>query len=132
MRNYNRKIAPERSITDYRGLKDPNRPLLPKRSFKAEFNVKSAVTTYFKMSFAYSKCHLMKQSQLTRCSTQLIQVDPFTAICWTSPFVILGVSGLHVFCHCYSISFYGNSVSPDQTPHYMASDLGLQCLPMTL
>ena len=24
-----------------------------------------------------------------------------------------------------------NSVDPDQMPHYLASDLGLQCLPMT-
>ena len=28
-------------------------------------------------------------------------VDSSTVICWTSPFVILGVSGL--FCHFYSI-----------------------------
>ena len=25
-----------------------------------------------------------------------------------------------------------NTVDPDQMPHYMASDLGLHCLPMTL
>ena len=25
-----------------------------------------------------------------------------------------------------------NIVDPDQTPHYVASDLGLHCLPMTL
>ena len=25
-----------------------------------------------------------------------------------------------------------NSVDPDQMPHYVASDLGLHCLPMTL
>ena len=25
-----------------------------------------------------------------------------------------------------------NTVDPDQMPHYVASDLGLQCLPMTL
>ena len=25
-----------------------------------------------------------------------------------------------------------NNVDPDQTPHYVASDLGLHCLPMTL
>ena len=25
-----------------------------------------------------------------------------------------------------------NDVDPDQTPHYVASDLGLHCLPMTL
>ena len=26
----------------------------------------------------------------------------------------------------------GNNVDPDQMPHYVASDLGLHCLPMTL
>ena len=38
-----------------------------------------------------------------------------------------------------SLSFYfswkillSNIVDPDQTPHYVASDLGLHCLPMTL
>ena len=25
-----------------------------------------------------------------------------------------------------------NNVDPDQTPHYVASDLGLHCLPVTL
>ena len=25
-----------------------------------------------------------------------------------------------------------NTVDPDQMPHYVASDLGLHCLPMTL
>ena len=38
--------------------------------------------------------------------TQCILVDSSTVICWTSPFVILGVSGL--FCHIYSI-FNGKS-----------------------
>ena len=53
----------------------------------------------------------------------------------TSPFVILGVSGL--FCRFYFILFDGkmllaNSEDPDQTPHYVASDLGLRCFPLTL
>ena len=58
-------------------------------------------------------------------------MDSSIVICLTSPFVILGVSGL--FCGFYSI-FYGKScynVDPDQMPHYVASDLGLHCLPMT-
>ena len=38
-----------------------------------------------------------------------------------------GVSGLSL----YSI-FDGNNVDPDQTTHYVASDLGLHCLPSTL
>ena len=55
-------------------------------------------------------------------------MDSSIVICWTSPFVILGVSGL--FCGFYSI-FDGKScynVDPDQI---VASDLGLHCLPMT-
>ena len=63
----------------------------------------------------------------------LYLVDSSTGISWTSPFVILGVPGL--FCRFYSI-FDRNPVSkhcrPDQTPHYVASDLGLHCLPTTL
>ena len=50
-----------------------------------------------------------------------------------SPFVILGVSGL--FCHFYSILMeilLANVIDPDQTPHHVASDLGLHCLLMTL
>ena len=47
---------------------------------------------------------------------------------------MLGASGL--FC-CFYCIFDGknlltNNVDPDQTPHYMASDLGLHCLHMTL
>ena len=52
-------------------------------------------------------------------------------ICWTSSFVILGVSDL--FCHFYSIFdekiMLANNVDPDQMPHNVASDLGLHCLP---
>ena len=33
--------------------------------------------------------------------THCIVVDSSTVICWRSPFLILGVSGL--FCHIYSI-----------------------------
>ena len=51
-----------------------------------------------------------------------------------SPFVILGV--LCLFCHFYSVFdgkfLLANNVDPDQMPHYVASDLGLHCLPMTL
>ena len=45
----------------------------------------------------------------------------------------LGLSDL--FCRFYSV-FDGFplavDVDPDRTPHYVASDLGLHCLPMTL
>ena len=40
--------------------------------------------------------------------THCILVDSPTVICWTSPFVILGVSGLFCSFHSY---FDGNSVS---------------------
>ena len=58
-------------------------------------------------------------------------MDSSTVICWTSPFVISGVSGLSI------IFFFGweillaNNVDPDQVPHDVASDLSLHCLPMT-
>ena len=59
-----------------------------------------------------------------------ILMDSSNVICWTSPFVTLGVMGL--FCGFNSI-FDGKScyVDPDQTPYYMESNLGLHCLPIT-
>ena len=49
--------------------------------------------------------------------------------------VILEVSGL--FCRFHSIfngkpCMLANTVDPNQMPHYVASDLGLHCWPMTL
>ena len=69
------------------------------------------------------------QSVLIHC----ILVDSSTVICWMSSFVILG-------CQVYfetSILFLmkillANIVDPDQMPHFMVSDVGLHCLPMTL
>ena len=62
--------------------------------------------------------------QITRC----VLVDFSTVICWTSPFAILEMSGL--FCRFYSILTENHVISkqcdPDQTPHYVASDLDLQ------
>ena len=48
---------------------------------------------------------------------------------WKSPFVISEVSLIFYFCWK---SLLANTVNPDQTPHFVASDLVLQCLPMTL
>ena len=54
---------------------------------------------------------------------------------------ILGESICHfrmssLFCCFFSIFdgkiLLANNLEPDQTPHYVVSDLGLQCLPMTL
>ena len=63
-------------------------------------------------------------------------VDSSADICWRSPFVISGVPGL--FCRFYSnvdgntVDPDANTVDPDQTPHDVASDLGLHCLPITI
>ena len=77
-------------------------------------------------------------------------MDSSTVVCWTSLFVILGVLGLFfclysIFdkkriqankfnkkCRPWSPGLLANSVDPDQMPHYLASDLGLHCLPTTL
>ena len=62
--------------------------------------------------------------------TYWLPVDSSTVICWMS-----------LFCHFRVIRsvFYfwwkillANTVDPDQMPHYVASDLGLHCLPMIL
>ena len=58
--------------------------------------------------------------------THCFLVDFSTVLCWTSPFVILGVSGL--FCHVCSILMkdpVSKQCGPDQTPHDVASYLGL-------
>ena len=68
--------------------------------------------------------------------THCMLVDSAIVICWASPFVIEGVSGL--FCQLYPF-LYGksrlaNNEDPDQTPlHFMwRLYLGQHCLPMTL
>ena len=41
--------------------------------------------------------------------------------------------GVGLFCYVYSIFhkiLLANTVDPDQTPYYVASDLGLLCLPV--
>ena len=81
-------------------------------------------------SFLYCKYTDMLKFALTHC----ILVDSSSVIYWTSPFVILGVSGL--FSCLYSV-FVGKSckqkcLEPDQMQHYVASDLGLHCLSRTL
>ena len=43
------------------------------------------------------------------------------------------VSGLFVAFSLFLMeNLLANNVDPDQMPHYVASDLGLHCLPMTL
>ena len=37
-----------------------------------------------------------------------------------------------LFCRSQYSVFVTKNVEPDQTPHYVASDLGVHCLPMTL
>ena len=74
-------------------------------------------------------CPCTKRSSLTHC----ILVDSSTDICWMSPFVILRcwIYFVAVFYFWWKILF-ANNVDPDQMPHYVASDLGLHCLPVTL
>ena len=65
-----------------------------------------------------------------------VHLNPFV-YWWTFPLLSVGrvyllfvaVSGL--FCRLWKI-LLANNVDPDQMPHYVASDLGPHCLPMTL
>ena len=56
--------------------------------------------------------------------------DFSTVICWTSPFVIWG--GGRIYYVAFILFLMENPVSktvdPDQTQHYVASDLGLHSL----
>ena len=70
-----------------------------------------------------------KNFLLTLC----IQVDSSTVTRWTSPFVILGVWSVLSFLFYFLWKILlASTVDPDQMPHYVASDLGLHCLAMTL
>ena len=65
--------------------------------------------SYNKINIVYQLAHLAADSALHSIDcllTYCILVDSSTVICWTSPFVILWVSGL--FCCFYSI-FDGKS-----------------------
>ena len=67
--------------------------------------------------------------------THCILVDSSTDICWMSPFVSLGVLGLFLTFILFLMEnpVYSKQCRPsDQKPHYMAPDLDLHCLPMTL
>ena len=90
--------------------------------------------TVMHQSFVTTVLHWLRSCLEKNSLTHCILVDSSTAICWMCPFLILGVLGL--FCHFYSIFdgkiLLANNVDPDQMPHYVASDLGLHCLPMTL
>ena len=58
-------------------------------------------------------------------------MDSSTVICWTSPFVILRVSGvwsiLSLLFYFLKKKILRNNVDPDQMPQNLASDLGLHC-----
>ena len=55
-----------------------------------------------------------------------------TLINWNSPFPFLRLlDGIFIFLFKIIIThFVSNSGDPDQTPRFVASDLGLHCLPM--
>ena len=61
-------------------------------------------------------------------------MDASTITLWTGPFPIEGVFD-SVLLLAYFIEIHvlkSNTVDPDQTLRFVASDLGLQCLPMSL
>ena len=66
--------------------------------------------------------------------THLCQVDSFTISLWTSPFPVKGVSGKFLLLPWVTEIpvLNANSVDPDQMLHSATSDLGLQCLPVSL
>ena len=63
--------------------------------------------------------------------THLCLIDFSISINLTSSFPILGLlGGIFHFHSNLKRTFGANSGDPDQRPHYLASDLGLRCLPM--
>ena len=60
-----------------------------------------------------------------------ILVDSSTVLCWMCPFVILRDVGPILF-YFFKEILLANNVDPDQMPHYVAFDLGVHCMPMTL
>ena len=79
-----------------------------------------------KKCFACNSCLLWKT-----LPTHCILVDSFTVICLTSPFYGCRIHFVAFILFLMEI-LLENIVDPDQTSHYVASDLGLHCLPMTL
>ena len=73
----------------------------------------------------------MSSIRKLRCLTHCILMNSSTVKCWMHPFVILGVLSSQLFYFCFKI-LLANTVDPDQMPHYVASDLGLHCLNLTL
>ena len=64
--------------------------------------------------------------------THFVLTDSSIVICWTCSFVISGAYFVYFVAFIlFLIENPVNSVDPDQTPHCVASDLGLHCLPMT-
>ena len=61
-------------------------------------------------------------------------MDSSTSMLLMGPFPVEGVSGWFLLLQ-YSREILGvnaNSIDPDQTPHSVASYLGLRCLPMSV
>ena len=61
-------------------------------------------------------------------------MDSATSTIRTGPFPIEGVKArlLLLLCFMEIPILNANSVDPDQTPRYVASELGLHCLPLGL
>ena len=63
----------------------------------------------------------------------IFNLDSSTVICWTSLLVIVGCRVYFVVFILYLMKILlANTADPDQTSHYVASDLSLHCLPMAL
>ena len=60
-------------------------------------------------------------------------MNSFTVICLTSPFVLKGIGYILSLCSILMENPVSKQYRPYQKSHYMyvASDLGLHCLPMT-
>ena len=65
--------------------------------------------------------------------THLCLVDSSSLTLLTSPFPVEGVSGKFLLLPCFRRMsvINANSVDPDQTPRFAASDLCLHCLSMS-
>ena len=98
--------------------------------------------THYKKIFSTKKTHVNSLNSNSRkykhrrakCKlTHCVLVDSSTVICWTSP---LSFKRFQIYFVALILSLMeillANNVAPDQTPHYVASDLGLHCLPVTL
>ena len=86
--------------------------------------------TYMKMCRAESEPYEVRVGLIL---SYLLRMDFPILIIWMTPLLFLGASGVifHFLFH-FSIKFMqANIITPDGTPHFVASHLGILCLPMS-